>query len=309
MIPITKVSAPEQHSAPGIGTFQANSAYTALSRGNERWCREMKSLGNILRKKQIGPFRIIEKFYSPGTSLALHEHETAYVSFLLAGAYVERSRQEERICAAGTVIWHPRAEVHADRFQSGGGHLLDLEIDPAWLDDVGRDRKIVSQARMFCGGLPYSLGLRLYRELSADSSRVDDVATELLGFFFTGPLERHPPAWFNRALQICSDLEQQLSLASLAFAVGVHPVHVARSFRRFLGYTFGDHLAKIRIRNAFRLLATSGAPIVDVAYACGFADHAHLCRAFKRSTGLTPSAFRRNVHLSLQTTRQIFPPG
>jgi AraC family transcriptional regulator len=94
-------------------------------------------------------------------------------------------------------------------------------------------------------------------------------------------------------LQICGDLEQQLSLASLALAVGVHPVHVARSFRRFLGYTFGDHLAKIRIRKAFSLLVNSRTPIVDVAYACGFADHAHLCRAFKRSTGLTPSAFRR----------------
>ena len=270
----------------------------------------MKSLGNILRKKQIGPFRIIEKFYSPGTALSLHEHETAYVSFLLAGAYVERSRQEERICAAGTVIWHPRTEAHADRFQSGGGHLLDLEIDPAWLDEVAQERKTVSQALMFCGGLPYSLGLRLYRELSADSSRVDDVATELLGFFFTGPLERHPPAWFNRALQICNDLEEQPpTLASLGLAVGVHPVHVARSFSRFLGYTFGDHLAKIRICKAFELLLNSKRPVVEVAYACGFADHAHLCRVFKRSTGLTPSAFRRSVEPRQQAGTNKFPVG
>jgi AraC family transcriptional regulator len=260
----------------------------------------MKSLGNILRKKQIGPFRIIEKVYSPGTALALHEHETAYVSFLLAGAYVERSRQEERNCAAGTVIWHPRTEVHADAFQSGGGPLLDLEIDAAWLDEIAHEHKTISQSRMFCGGLPYSLGLRLYRELGADS-RVDDLATELLGFLFAGRLERHPPAWFKRALQICSDLDAQPpTLASLGLAVGIHPVHVARSFSRFLGYTFGDHLAKMRIRKAFELLLNSKQPIVEVAYACGFADHAHLCRVFKRSTGLTPSAFRR----SFQPRRQ-----
>jgi AraC family transcriptional regulator len=258
---------------------------------------------HTLRKKQIGPFRIIEKSYSAGTALGLHEHETTFVSFLLAGAYVEVSQQEERVCSSGTVIWHPKTEAHADRFHSGGGHVLDLEIDPAWLDDAVRELKQVSRARMFCGGLPYALGLRMYRELSSDAYRVEDVATELLGFFFTGPLDRHPPGWFNRVLEICSDTDQQeLSLASLALAVGVHPVHLARSFRRFLGCTFGDHLAKIRIRKAFELL-NSSMPIVEVAYACGFADHAHLCRAFKQSTGLTPSVFRGTVQPGL-TSRQ-----
>jgi AraC family transcriptional regulator len=256
---------------------------------------EMKSAGKTLRTKRIGAFRIVEKSYSADTVLALHKHETAYVSFLLAGTYVEVSEQEERSCSSGTVIWHPRTEAHADQFHSGGGHLLDLEINPAWLGDAAQELKPVSRACVFRDGLPYALGLRMYRELSADSRTVEDVATELLGFFFTGPRDRRPPAWFNRALEVCRETEEdKMSLANLALAVGVHPVHLARSFRRFLGCTFGDHLAKIRIRKAFELL-NSKRPIVDVAYACGFADHAHLCRVFKKSTGLTPSAFRSTV--------------
>ena len=98
----------------------------------------MTSAGSTLRKKQIGAFRIVEKSYSADAALALHEHETAYVSFLLAGAYVEDSQQEERNCSSGTVIWHPRTEAHTDRFHSGGGHMLDVEIDPAWLDDAAQ---------------------------------------------------------------------------------------------------------------------------------------------------------------------------
>src|SRR4029077_13670079 len=207
----------------------------------------MTSLETTLRKKQIGAFRIIEKRYSADTALALHEHETAFVSFLLAGAYVEVSQQEERNCSSGTVIWHPRTEAHADQFHSGGGHVLDLEIDPAWLEDAAQELNPVTRACTFRDGLPYSLGLRVYRALRADSHMVEDVATELLGFFFNGPLDRRPPAWFKRALQLCGVIEAEpVSLASLAFAVGVHPVHLARSFRRFLGCTFGDHLAKIR---------------------------------------------------------------
>ena len=260
----------------------------------------MKSTGPTLRKKRIGAFRIIEKSFSADTALALHEHEAAYVSFLLAGAYSEVSHQEERNCSSGTVIWHPRTEAHADQFHSRGGHLLDLEIDPAWLGDVAQELKPVPRACIFRDGLPYSLGLRVYRALRTDSHMVEDAAIELLGFFFNGPLDRRPPAWFKRALQLCGVIEPRpISLASLAFAVGVHPVHLARSFHRFLGCTFGDHLAKIRIRKAFELL-NSERPIVEVAYACGFADHAHLCRAFKRSTGLTPSAFRNTVRLNPQ---------
>jgi AraC family transcriptional regulator len=264
---------------------------------------KMNPFSNTLRTKQVGPFRIVEKFHSPSQRLALHEHEKAYVSFLLTGSYVEILRREERICTPGTVIWHPRSEAHADQFRSAGGHLLDLEIDDAWLDDASQALESVARAHIFGGGLPYALGLRMYRELSTCSDRFEDVATQLLGFFFRGPFERRPPAWFNRALQICNETEEsRLSLASLALAVGVHPVHVARSFRRFLGYTFGDHLAKIRIRKAFGLLLHSKNSIVDVAYACGFADHAHLCRAFKQSTGLTPSAFRRNLQFSANDT-------
>jgi AraC family transcriptional regulator len=276
------------------GTTLVNATYLYASRSTK--CGVMKSAANIVRKRQIGPFRLIEKSYAPDCALAMHEHKTAYVSFLMAGAYVEVTPQEERFCSSGTVIWHPKTEAHADRFQPSGGHVLDLEIDAAWLDDAAQDLTPVSRARVFCGGLPYSLGLRTYRGLGEDHDRVEDAATELLGFFFAGPPQGNPPAWFNHALQACSDVERRNSLASVALSVGVHPVHLARSFRRFLGCTFGDYLAKFRVRKAFELLLNSNTPIVDVAYACGFADHAHLCRVFKKSTGFTPSAFRCNVH-------------
>jgi AraC family transcriptional regulator len=253
-------------------------------------------LKNALCEKRAGPFRVIEKRYAAEEWLARHEHESAYVSFLLAGAYLEVSHPDERDCSPGTVIWHPRTEVHADRFHSCGGHLLDLEIDAEWLSDTAQEFRLVPRARMFRGGLPYLLGLRIYRALGADSCEVEDSAIDLLSFFFTGPFDRQRPIWFDRALQICSGAcDQQLSLAQLAMCVGVHPVHVARSFRRFMGCTFGDHLASVRIRKAFELLRNSKSPIVEVAYACGFADHAHLCRALKKSTGFTPSAFRKRI--------------
>ena len=269
----------------------------------------MNPLGNTLREKQVGPFRIVEKSYGASATLGRHQHPTAYLSFLLAGAYVEASNKGETVCPSGTVIWHPPAETHSDRFHPQGGHLIDLEVADSWLQDAAQALRPANQPRIFCGGLPYALGLQLYRELSADSRVVETIATELLSFFFSGEVDRHPPVWFQRALQLVSDMEgRHHSLPSVAREVGVHPVHVARSFRRFLGCTFGDHLAKSRVRRAFELLLNPNRPIVDVAYACGFADHAHLCRTFKKSTGLTPTAFRRILPPSSQQLVKS-PPG
>lgn len=255
----------------------------------------MKTRGNTLRQKQVGPFRIVEKSYHGATLLENHQHQTAFLSFLLAGAYVENSGGAEVVCPPGTVIWHPPAETHSDRFHPNGGHLIDLEIADAWLQDAAQALRPTAHSRMFCGGLPYALGLRLYRELCV-SSGVEDVVTELLSFFFCGGSDRRPPAWLKRALQLmCDARDNQPSLTEVAREVGVHPVHLARSFRRFLGCTFGDYQAKTRVHWAFEMLRTADSPIVDVAYACGFADHAHLCRAFKECTGLTPTAFRQVV--------------
>jgi len=266
--------------------------------------------GKTLREKNTGPFRITETSYDADAALAVHQHETAYLSCLLAGAYTESYGSREATYIAGTVVWHPADDVHSDGFQSAGGHLLNLEISAGWLRDVAQGLEPCADIRSFCGGLPYSLGLRLYRELHVDSQVVEDLANELVSFFFSGSADRHPPLWFGQALDLVSEIyDSPVSLAYIAREVGVHPVHLARSFRRFLGCTFGDYLAEVRIRKAFGLLLSTNNSIGNVAHSSGFADHAHLCRSFKRSTGLTPSAFRETVLPCRQSRTRKFGPG
>jgi len=248
---------------------------------------------SVRRIKQAAPFRIIEKCYEGSLTLGRHQHPTAYVSFLLAGSYVEVSGRDEIVCPTGTVIWHPSTEAHSDRFHPKGAHLIDLEVADSWLREAAQSLQPEGRSCVFCGGLPYTAGLEVYRALNTDDCPMEDTVTELLSFFFSGDTDRNPPPWFNRAVRLVGEGEcKRRSLTAVARDVGVHPVHLSRSFRRFLGCTFGEHQAKLRVRRAFELLRDPHRSIADVAYGCGFADHAHLCRAFKKSTGLTPSAFR-----------------
>jgi AraC family transcriptional regulator len=256
----------------------------------------MSFLGRVLCEKNTGPFRITETYYSPHARLALHQHESAYFSFLLSGAYVEVYGSNEKTCGSGTVIWHPAKDAHADRFHHGGGHLLNLEICQDWMRDAAQELKPDPRPRAFCGGLPYSLGLRFYRALHSKAEPLEDLGIDLLSFLFTGPADRKPPHWFKQALDLSREAcDNPPSLTLIARQVGVHPVHLARSSRRFLGCTFGDHLAKVKLSKAFEFLLSPGNSISAVALSSGFADHAHLCRTLKRSTGLTPSVFRDRV--------------
>ena len=262
----------------------------------------MSKAGKTLRQKRLGPFRLAERSYLPGTRLPVHEHGKAYISLVVSGGYAEVSHEGERACSAGTVIWHPRGEAHADHFHATGGLVFDFEIDAAWLGDAAQEFALPHSSRISCGGAPYTLALRLYRALSVDGCAASDSALELLSLFLSGADERQPPPWFRRALEFAATLtwDDKPSLTSLAREVDVHPVHVARSFRRFTGCTFGDYIGQVRLKAAFDLLLVPGRSIADVAHASGFADHAHLCRTFKAATGLTPTQFRGN-------TRPVFP--
>jgi AraC family transcriptional regulator len=249
--------------------------------------------GHVLRQQLTAAFRVTETVFGRDEELPTHEHETAYISFLLAGAYVERTRAAERACSMGTVIWHSAGETHNDRFYRQGGHLLNFEFREDWLESIQAEVELVDEPRFSRGGVPYSLGLSLFHFLNTGSEVPEDLATELLSLYARYSDSPRQPEWFGRVLQLIYDTHgENLTLGTVAEIAGVHPVHVSRSFRRLLGCTFGEYLGHVRLRRAFDLLRSSTMSLVEVALECGFADHAHMSRDFRRSTGITPSAYR-----------------
>jgi AraC family transcriptional regulator len=73
----------------------------------------------------------------------------------------------------------------------------------------------------------------------------------------------------------------------------VHPVHLAREFRRHFGLSPSEHRRRGRLRRAGRLLADSKVTLVDAAMAAGYSDQAHMTRDLRSATGLTPRGLRR----------------
>jgi len=65
--------------------------------------------------------------------------------------------------------------------------------------------------------------------------------------------------------------------------------HLLRQFKSVFGLPPHAYLRQIRIHRARSLILT-GMSLVDVAATVGFADQAHMTRAFRRSYGFTPGA-------------------
>ena len=121
---------------------------------------------------------------------------------------------------------------------------------------------------------------------------------EMLGETVRCPVsERHkPPRWLLQARElIASRFSENLTLTEVAHAVGVHPVHLAQTFRKKYQCTIGDYVRKLRIEFACHELATTGKPIVDIALAAGFCDQSHFARTFKRAIGAAPSQYRESL--------------
>ncbi|WP_224788873.1 helix-turn-helix domain-containing protein [Pandoraea terrae] len=89
---------------------------------------------------------------------------------------------------------------------------------------------------------------------------------------------------------IHAHFDEPLRLAQLAELSALSVSRFATAFRERFGLSPYRYLCGVRIEAAQRLLL-AGVPGSVVATEVGFFDQSHLARHFKRTCGMTPSAF------------------
>ena len=97
----------------------------------------------------------------------------------------------------------------------------------------------------------------------------------------------------NRAIDhILRNLEQPLSLETVARVACFSPFHFHRVFRLLLGETLKQFVKRLRLERALSMLSHARRrPLTDIALACGFASSSDFSRSFKQRYGVPPSAF------------------
>lgn len=102
-------------------------------------------------------------------------------------------------------------------------------------------------------------------------------------------------AWQQRIVAgyIEQHLAEGIRLATLAELARLSPNHFCRSFKRSFGKPPHRYQLDLRIERAKRLLARRAGSITDVALTIGFSDSSAFATAFRKATGMTPTAYHR----------------
>jgi AraC family transcriptional regulator len=116
-------------------------------------------------------------------------------------------------------------------------------------------------------------------------------------------------AWqLNRIVDyIETHLAHKITVKTLAGLVKLSDSQLFRVFKLSVGVTPIQYVASRRVELACTMIRTTGEPLSEVAVACGLCDQAHLCKVFRRTIGMSPSAWRRALPTAGTARRDIRP--
>jgi AraC family transcriptional regulator len=102
------------------------------------------------------------------------------------------------------------------------------------------------------------------------------------------------PGWLVSARDFLhAHLDRRVRLGELATVAGMHEIHLARTFRKYLGCSPGSYLRRLRVERARVALTASETSLVEIALAAGFSSQSHFTRVFHRQVGMSPGSYRR----------------
>ncbi len=85
--------------------------------------------------------------------------------------------------------------------------------------------------------------------------------------------------------------EPGICLAEIALAAGVSRNHLSWEFARETGMTLTEHIARVRVEEAKRLLASTTMHVYEVGERVGYPNVEHFSRVFKKVAGVSPRAW------------------
>lgn len=232
------------------------------------------------------------------------------------GASEWRYRGRTMLTEPGSIRFKEPGETFRTLGVRGPSSMRMLRIDAAWMESFlaplpARGRHL-GVLQLEGNPVAFACLQRLLDGLEASRSRL---ATEsllhegLAALLFdvlesrrSSPPPPHHPAIRRVQAYIHAHYVEELSLRDLSAIAEVHPVYLCRLFRKHVGLSPHAYQTERRVEAAAARLRRGDSAAV-VAAAVGFFDQSHLIRHFKRSYGITPSAYCRLTRARVHSTR------
>ncbi len=261
-------------------------------------------MGRVIAKTEVEGLVVRHSVFAAEERVAPHVHELPQISLQLSGLMWDTVGNAVCTLTTDAVYVASTQRLHQHRAGPQGSEWLCIDFKPSRLAELREVTSALDEPGMVGLETGVKIGRRINRELHL-GDRASRLAIVGLTYELITTLDRNRrdktglprrPRWLACAealLQEC--VTKQISLAEIAGQVGVHPVHLARAFRRHVGVTIGSYVRSLQVDRASALLSDSDATLAQIALASGFYDQAHFCHIFKRMTGFTPGRYRACV--------------
>lgn len=256
--------------------------------------------GEFINSRVVKGLLLAETVYASKLELPKHSHRHGGFCLILQGKYTESYGKTLLECEPSSVKFQPPGEEHSDVYGDETVRSFIIELQSEWLTRMGASALLGTSPLVHKSSSLAWLMTRLRAEFQSEEDEspllIEGLVLELIAETCRSRRmlsEGKPPLWLRQAKEFIDEqFSHPLTLSLIAKFVGVHPVYLASSFRRYYHQSIGEYMRRRRVEFACHRIHTSDDPLAEVALAAGFANQSHFTQTFKRITGMSPAKYR-----------------
>ncbi|MGG6309412.1 helix-turn-helix domain-containing protein [Paenibacillus macerans] len=174
-------------------------------------------------------------------------------------------------------------------------HQLVGEIKGTFLKLL--DQKIFMESPLFEGVKKRIIEIGFTEPLESIQQDIHAIMEELCGYICNRKKDSHAQL-IKQIYQYTAEAyaDPDLTLYRVAEHVERPEKYISQLFKEVTGVNYSDHLIKVRMDQAAVLLKESSYTVDEIAARVGYNSSHSFRRAFKRLTGISPSAYRQSYH-------------
>jgi AraC family transcriptional regulator len=227
-------------------------------------------------------FELRQTTYAPGLRQPRHAHDYSNVTVVVGGMLEEASERGTARAEAGSVVLKAAGCEHETRVSGFGARTISIRLRGGVREGTWRwfeQPEIVRAGLALCRDAGDAAAMTLVEAVLHADREVDA-----------------PPPWLASLRAVLDEnFDRSLRFDHLARDLGLHPVYVARAFRRHTGTSMSEYVRAARVRHARHLLTSSRRSVDAIAGEAGFSDASHLCHTFTALLGVTPRGYRSSL--------------
>ena len=115
---------------------------------------------------------------------------------------------------------------------------------------------------------------------------------------FTEDLDEYEDRIQNVCRYICNYYNRPITLDEISKIAYMSPTYFSKKFKKVTGFGFNEYLNSVRVKMAMNMLVETRYSITEIAMYCGYQDSNYFGDVFRKLTGMSPSAYRKQ-HLNV----------